>query len=351
MSGDSAREGRERRPFSTTGTVLLAILLVVLLGLAIWQERRGEEGGASRTITLYCFSALQEVMNEALLPAFQETWLQETGEKVEFITTFAGSGTITDRIIRRFPAEVAVLSSEVDAFRLVQNGVVLGPSWRNSPHGGVIGKSPLVILVRPGNPREISAYADLAQEGLKVVHADPQTSGGGEWGILAVYGDVLRSGASRKEAAARVAKVRDNVVVRTTSARAARNEFLAGQGDALITYEAEALSLPSVAVPAWELVRPRRTLVSEHVALTIGRNIDPDREAPVSAFLDFLTTPPAQDILVRYGFRSIDEERTRAEPSFAVSAQPFRLADVGEARDVGREIIAACWREGNRSER
>jgi ABC-type sulfate transport system substrate-binding protein len=346
MSGQSANGGRDRRRFSTTGTIVLTVFLVVLLGLAIWRGRHGERMPPSRTITLYCFSALQEVMNEALLPAFQKAWQEETGERVEFITTFAGSGTITDRIIRRFPAEIAVLSSEVDAFRLVQNGVVLGPSWRNLPHQGVVSKSPLVILVRSGNPHGISAYADLGQDGLAVVHADPQTSGGGEWAILAVYGDVLRSGQSREEAAAQVTKVRGNVATQAASARAARSEFLAGSGDALITYEAEALSIPSTAVAACEVVRPPRTLVSEHVALTIGRNIDPEREAPVTAFLEFLTSSPAQDIFVRYGFRSIDEDRNRVEPALAAIDDPFSLSDLGQAGHIGRQIIAACWGEG-----
>ncbi len=345
MYGQSANGGRDRRGFSTTGTVVLTVFLVVLLGLAIWRSRHGEETAPSRTITLYCFSALQEVMNEGLLPAFQKAWQEDTGERVEFITTFAGSGTITDRIIRRFPAEIAVLSSEVDAFRLVQNGVVLGPSWRNLPHQGVVSKSPLVILVRSGNPHGISAYADLAQDDLDVVHADPQTSGGGEWAILAVYGDVLRSGGSREEAGARVAKVRENVAAQASSARAARSEFLAGTGGALITYEAEALSISSPAAAACEIVRPPRTLVSEHVALTIGRNIDPEREAPVTAFLEFLSSPPAQDIFIRYGFRSVDEDRNRAEAALAAIDDPFLLSDLGEARDVGRQIIATCWRE------
>ena len=65
-----------------------------------------------RTIILYGFSILGDVMNDAIFPAFQAEWQAKTGERVEFISSFAGSGTLTNQLIMGVPAELALLSLE-----------------------------------------------------------------------------------------------------------------------------------------------------------------------------------------------------------------------------------------------
>src|SRR5512135_540395 len=57
-----------------------------------------------RTVIFYGFSILGEVMHEAIFPAFQEEWQARTGEQVEIISAFSGSGTITNQIIMGVPA-------------------------------------------------------------------------------------------------------------------------------------------------------------------------------------------------------------------------------------------------------
>src|SRR5690606_39324896 len=81
---------------------------------------------SSDLIVVYGFSILGEVMNDGVFPAFQEHWKARTGEDVEFISSFGGSGTVTNQIILGVPAEVAILSLELDALRLVESGRVDG---------------------------------------------------------------------------------------------------------------------------------------------------------------------------------------------------------------------------------
>ncbi len=52
--------------------------------------------------------------------------------------------------------------------------------WHSLPHQGILSRSPLVIAVRPGNPLGIADWADLARPGVRVVHADPGSSGGAQ---------------------------------------------------------------------------------------------------------------------------------------------------------------------------
>src|SRR5713226_1156898 len=91
---------------------LIPILFLSALGLyAIWPwlplPARATQ---PRTIILYGFSILGDVMNDAIFPAFQAEWQSKTSEHVEFISSFAGSGTVTNQLIMGVPAHLALLS-------------------------------------------------------------------------------------------------------------------------------------------------------------------------------------------------------------------------------------------------
>ena len=159
----------------TPRAVRLVVIMVVVVVLLVWLGQRTGWSPAKqpRIVALYCYSTLDEVMQEALLPSFRAFWLREQGEEVEFVTTLAGSGEITDKILSRYPAEVAIVSSELDAYRLP----VPWESWRELPYEGVLARTPLVIVVREGNPKAIVRFEDLARGGIDVIHGDPMRSG------------------------------------------------------------------------------------------------------------------------------------------------------------------------------
>ena len=111
-------------------------------------------GDRQVTVTFYGFSILEESMNGTVFPAFQDTWREASGEHVEFISSFAGSGTVTNQLIMGVLAQLALLSLELDAQRLADKGLVSRESWESLPHGGIVNRTPMVILVRKGNPEE-----------------------------------------------------------------------------------------------------------------------------------------------------------------------------------------------------
>jgi hypothetical protein len=79
------------------GTILTVIALATLGLYALWPWLPIPGRGARpRTVIFYGFSILGEVMNQAIFPAFQKQWEGQTGERVEFISSFAGSGTVTN---------------------------------------------------------------------------------------------------------------------------------------------------------------------------------------------------------------------------------------------------------------
>ncbi len=324
-----------------------ALFLATLLAWAVWPWLPLSRAAAPPpTIVFYGFSILADVMHDGIFPAFQERLAAEGGGPVEFISSFGGSGTVTNQIIMGVPAELALLSLESDADRLADAGVVTADSWKSLPDGGVVNLTPFVILVRPENPRGISDFEDLTRPGTRIVHPDPLTSGAANWAIVAEYGAGARGDPGGPGAGeALLAGVWKNVVSQASSARAARTQFENGFGDALITYEQEAIYDRRRGRLAADIVYPRRTILSEHTLVVIDRNIRPAHRPLVDRFAGFLWSDEAQRIFVRYGFRSVRDDLNAGQPEFGVIEDPFRIADFGGWRKARREIVDAVWRE------
>jgi len=312
---------------------------------AAWPWLPWGRGQTVRTVVFYGFSILGEVMNEGVFPAFQAEWEERTGEHVEFVSSFSGSGTITNQMIMGVPADVALLSVEIDALRLVEAGVLPGPTWRDLPEAGVVNRTPFIILVRPGNPLGLADFADLARPGVGIVHPDPLTSGGAQWAILGEYGSALRQTGDPQAAYEQLLGIWRNVVAQAASARGARTQFESGFGDVLITYEQEIIADMARGRAIGEIVYPRSTIFSEHTLVVIERNIEPEERALIGAFVEFLWTPQAQRIFVEHGFRSIDPAYNSDNPLFGTIDDPFLVSDLGGWEAVKVDIIDAIWRE------
>lgn len=340
---------RQIRPITVNWRLLLRRSInggffAVLLLYVLWPWLPGRDTPSTRTIIVYGFSTLDEVMNAGIFPAFAAQWRQKAGETVVFVSSFAGSGTVTNQIILGVPAEVAILSLELDALRLVDAGVLPRPTWRNLPYQGILNRTPFIILVRQGNPHNIQDFADLTRPGVGIVHPDPLTSGGAQWAILAEYGAELRRDGNETVAFNQLLGIWRNVVAQAASARAARSQFDNGFGDALITYEQEPLRDQMLGRLKGEIVYPLSTVLSEHTVVVIDKNISPEQAALVASFTDFLWSEEAQQIFVQYGFWSVDEALNDRNPDLHVITDPFTVGDLGGWTAAKQNIIDSVWR-------
>lgn len=326
-----------------------------LLLYAVWPwlpVSRAARAHPPRTIIFYGFSILGEALDKAVLPEFARRWQAETGERVEFITSFGGSGTVTNQLILGVPAHLALLSLELDAQRLADAGIIAPGSWKSLPEGGVVNRTPFILLVRPGNPKGIHGFADLARPGVRVVHPDPLTSGGANWALLAEYGSAARHappGREREAGTASLHGVWSHVVAQAASARAARTQFENGFGDVLVTYEQEAVrDLAKGGSEGknrnWEIVNPPSTVLSEHTLVVIDRNASAAERPVVQALVRFLWSEPAQKLFVASGFRSVREDLNGANPGFGRIADPFLVGDFGGWKRVKKEIVDGIWK-------
>jgi sulfate transport system substrate-binding protein len=336
--------------FSNRIRRFMAVSVAAGLGAALliwtlWPWLPMGKDSHPRTIVLYGFSILEPTITKSLFPAFRKKWQAETGQDVELISSFAGSGTVTNQLIMGVPAEIAILSTELDAQRLREAGVVTGETWKGLPHGGVINRTPFVIVTRQGNPKGIHDFSDLTKPGVGIIHPDPLTSGAANWSILAEYGAAMaQPGATPADGQALLLGIWRNVLSLAGSGRAARTQFDSGFGDALITYEQDGLSSSSGDGPAHELIYPRSTIMSEHTLVVIDRNISGEERALIRAFTDFMWSEEGQRLFVECGFRSVNESLNGGNPEFGDIPVPFLVSDFGGWDRAKREIIDEVWK-------
>lgn len=327
----------------------VSLTFALLLASCLPKPANDAQRGSERAITLYAFSVMKEAMDKGVLPGFAAKWKQEHGEDVKFTTSYAGSETITNQILQGVGAQVGIFSIERDVERLAQKSLVTS-NWKATLFGGIVNKTPFIILVRKGNPKGIHDFADLARPGVKLVHPDPEQSGGAQWSLLAIYGSELKKsqaesgGVDQARALQLLKSVWRNVFSTPDSARAARTTFETGYGDALITYELEGLQMKQAGSPV-ELVIPRATIFSEHPAVVIDHNVTAEDRPLIDAFMQYLWSDEAQQAFVKYNFRSVThDEFNDANKEFAHIELPFTVELFGGWQRAYPEVIDGVWR-------
>ena len=326
---------------------------LILAGGCLPNSPSSDGGGAKggeRTITVYGFSVMKEALEKEIYPAFKQKWKAERGEDVNFVSSFAGSETVTNQILQGAPADIAILSIKRDVDRLIQAGHV-PQDWWVTAQKGIVNKTPFVILVRKGNPKGIRDFPDLANEGVKVIHPDPVSSGGAQWSILAIYGSELKKseaetgGRDEARALRTLQAIWKNVISTPGSAREARTQFETGYGDALVTYELDGLLMKDAGAPV-EIVVPKSTIFSEHPVAIVDRNVTADERPVVEAFRNFLWSDEAQQAFVKFHFRSVTNEAFNdANSQLAKIEMPFMVDYFGGWDRAYPEIIEKVFRD------
>ena len=328
--------------------VAIAALVLALLAGSCLPQPVGESGDV--TITLYGFSVMKESLEKAIFPGFTAKWKQLHGQVVQFQSSFAGSETVTNQILRGAPADVAILSIERDAQRLQKDGFVTS-DWHSLPGRGIVNKTPFVIIVRRGNPKGIKDFSDLAKPGIRLIHPDPISSGGAQWSILAIYGSELKkseresSGQDKPAALQMLRAIWKNVISTPGSAREARTTFELGNGDALITYELEGLLMKDANAPI-EIVVPQASIFSEHPVVVIDKNITAAKRPVIDAFVQYLWSDESQQAFVKYHFySSTNDALNQANTAFGHVEMPFTIEYFGGWDKAYPEVIEQVFRD------
>lgn len=327
-------------------------LLFVISAIVVFTSvscRRSSEASREATITLYGFSVVKEPIENDIFPGFKAEWAKKTGQELTLNRSFAGSEIVTGQVLSGVDCDIAILSIERNATRLLE-GNATKSDWHSLPYKGIVNRTPMVIVVRKGNPKRIRDFADLAKPDVKLIHPDPISSGAGQWSLLAIYGSELlksqhNTGQRDEEKAFQLlSKVWKNVIATPGAAREARTQFERGEGDALITYELEALQLLDKDLPV-EMVAPQSTIFCEHPVVIIDHGMPPSKYALVELFARYLWSQAAQEAWVKAHFRSVtDEKINEKEPRFVKIALPFTVDELGGWEHAYPDIVEAVWK-------
>jgi sulfate/thiosulfate transport system substrate-binding protein len=155
--------------------------------------------------------------------------------------------------------------------------------------------------VSDGNPKHIKGWGDLVKPGVQVITPNPFTSGGARWNVMAGYGALRRSGKTDKQAIKYLYKLFHHVPVQPDSARAALQIFAQGKGDALITYQNEAIYAEKKGVHTEYHVPKATLLVQTPVALTKSGQSN----ATAKAFFKYLWSTTAQRAFGDQGYQPV----------------------------------------------
>ncbi|BBD60765.1 sulfate ABC transporter periplasmic sulfate-binding protein [Nostoc sp. HK-01] len=296
-------------------------------------------------VTLVSF-AVTKAAHEAIIPKFVEKWKQEHNQTVTFKQSYGGSGSQTRAVIDGLEADVVHLALAGDTQKIQKAGLI-EPGWEKEvPNNGIVSKSVAAIVTREGNPKNIKTWTDLAKDGVKLITADPKTSGVAKWNFLALWNSAIKTGGDDAKATEFVSKVYNNVPLLTKDAREATDAFFKqGQGDALINYENEIVLAKQKGEKVNYIVPDVNISIDNPIAV-VDKNVDKHGTREVAeAFVKYLYTPEAQQEFAKLGFRPVDE--TVAQTKEVKDKFP-NVKTLGTVQDYGgwSEIDKKFFAEG-----
>lgn len=256
-------------------------------------------------LMLVSYAATRDAYRE-IIPQFAQKWQQEHNQEVAFYESYGPSGAQTRSVIEGLEADVVALALGLDIEKIEEIGLI-EPGWEKEvPNGAIAYQSVVVLATRPGNPKEIKRWEDLAKADLEVITANPKTSGGARWNFLALWGSVTETGGSEEEALEYTRAVFQNAPILPRDSREASAVFLKqSQGDVLINYENEAILAQQYGQKMSYTVPDANISVDSPVAV-VDQNVDKHGNREVAeAFVEYLFTPEAQREFAKVGFRSV----------------------------------------------
>jgi sulfate transport system substrate-binding protein len=284
---------------------LLGVTLAVGVLVGAWWYATGGSRHANTTELLnVSYDPTRELwrdLNAAFIPHYE----QETGVRLEINQSHGGSGSQARAVIEGLEADVVTLALWIDTDAVRKRGL-LAAGWEDRlPNRSLPYYSTIVFVVRKGNPKGIHDWPDLLRPGVQVITPSPKTSGNGKLSFLAAWGAVLKAGGTPEQAEDFITRLYRQAPVLDPGARGASVTFSQKKiGDVHLTWENEAHFEIAEANGELEIVYPKYSIRAEPHVAVVDQNVDrKGTRAAAEAYLKFLYTEPAQEIIARHHYR------------------------------------------------
>jgi molybdate transport system substrate-binding protein len=228
---------------------------------------------AASTLRVSAAASLTDVL-QALAPVYQK----QTGDTLLF--NFGASSMLARQIQEGAPADLFISADEQKMDQLQHAHLIVTGSRRS------ILSNTLVIVIHEGSQLTIASPADLAGRSVNnIALAETQSVPAGIYAKqylrkLGLWGRVVGK------------------VIPTDNVRSALAAVESGNADAGIVYKTDAMISKGVRV-AYEVPLSEGPDISYPAAVVV----DSKQQAAARRLLDFLQSPPAQEIFRKYGFQ------------------------------------------------
>jgi sulfate transport system substrate-binding protein len=282
--------------------LLSAAALTAASLLSACRRSEGAEANAAVTLLNVSYDPTRELYSE-INAAFDA----QHPARVVVNQSHGGSGKQARSVIDGLEADVVTLALASDIDALSRAGL-LPKDWQaRLPQHSAPYSSPIVLVVRKGNPKGIRGWEDLIRPDVAVITPNPKTSGGARWNYLAAWGYALRKPGGTEESAREfVTRLYRNVPVLDAGARGSTTTFAERNiGDVLIAWESEALLLAKDrGKDRFEIVMPSTSILAEPPVALVDAYADRHgTRAVAQAYLEFLYSEAGQEIAARHHFR------------------------------------------------
>lgn len=242
--------------------------------------------------------------------AFAAKWQSEKGAPLTINQSHGGSGKQARSVIDGLDADVVTLALAYDVDQLYEKAKLIPKDWQSRlPQNSSPYFSTIVFVVRKGNPKGIKDWDDLANPGISVITPNPKTSGGARWNYLAAWAYALKKfGGDELKTEEFIKALYKNVPVLDTGARGSTTTFVEREiGDVFLSWENEAFLILKEKGDAYEIVVPSLSILAEPPVTVVDKVVKKrGTEEAAKAYLEFLYTPEAQEIIAHHFYRPRD---------------------------------------------
>ena len=321
---------------------LIAGALLMLATMAGGCSKQDAGSGEHKLLNV-SYDPTRELYKE-INPAFAAAWKKDHQQDLTFEMSHGGSGKQSRAVIDGLGADVVTLALAGDIDAIAAKSGKLPADWQaRLPDNSAPYTSTIVFLVRKGNPKAIRDWGDLVRPGIEVITPNPKSSGGARWNVLAAAAWARKAKGGDAGADAFLGQLFDHVPVLDSGARGATTTFVErGIGDVLIAWENEALlAQKKMGADKVEMVVPSISILAEPPVAVIDANAKKHGTTEAAtAYLKFLYTPEAQEIIARNYYRPRDPAVAARHAADFPNVQLATIADFGGWKAAQKRYFA-----------
>lgn len=236
--------------------------------------------------------------------SFSDYWYLNHHKLVKINQSHASSSKQARAIIDGLPASIATLAADYD-LEMLNKHQLLEKNWLIDNQLALY-NSTIVFLTRTDNPKQIYDWDDLIKPNIKIITANPKTSGGAKWAYLAAwYYYLVNNHYDEQQAIDCLKKLYKNVEILDNAARTSVINFTKRAiGDVLITWENEALYLIKNYPNKFRIIAPSISIKINLYAVLLNSKINHFIDQKLlQGYLNYLHSDEAQEIIAKNHYR------------------------------------------------